>query len=78
MVYLKSAAGVNILTLFCYFGCGTVLDFWHFSEKFLEEVILFHRKKWKTFPKFEKTKKKSKKFCASSIYPDHSHIETVV
>ena len=26
-------AGVNILPLFRYFGCGTVLDFWHFSEK---------------------------------------------
>ena len=79
-VYAKKEflPGVNILTLFRYFGCGTVLDFWHFSEKFLEKVILFHPKKWKTLPKFEKTKTNQKKLYASSIHPDHFHIEIVV
>jgi len=50
-------SGVNILTLFRYFGYGTVLDFWHFSEKFLEKVILFHPKNEKLFQNLKRQKK---------------------
>ena len=48
-----SLAGVNICPLFRKFGYGTVLDFWHFSEKFFGKKKYCVCEKWKTFPKFK-------------------------
>ena len=56
--HLNSSLWVNILPLFRYFGCGTVLDFWHFLEKFFGRCDIVSPKNGRNFPKFEKRLKK--------------------
>ena len=60
----NKSSGVNILTLFRYFGCGTVLKFWYFSEKFFERSHIVSLRKLKTFPKFEERLIKIRKISA--------------
>ena len=73
-------AGVNILPLFRYFRCGTVLDFWHFSEKFFgRSDIIISPKNEKLFQKlvFE-NKFRALHNYTSSFETEHFHVEFVI